>query len=81
MKDLSKIQQVAERFVSVANQPLPEHFDVELSIALTEYQLRSDTPLNLDSMLATDDLYSFKHDLIGIFNKDNFVPRFATKGE
>ena len=81
MKDLSKIQQVAERFVSVANQPLPEHFDVELSIALAEYQLRSDTPLNLDSMLATDDLYSFKHDLIGIFNKDNFVPRFATKGE
>lgn len=77
MKDLSKIQQVADRFVSVTNQSLPNHFEVDLGIALMEYQLRSNTKLDLDRMLSTDDLYSFKHDVIGIYNKDNFVPRFA----
>lgn len=77
MKDLSKIQQVADKFVSVTNQVLPEHFDVDLGIALMEYQLRSNTKLDLDRMLSTDDLYSFKHDVISIYNKDNFVPRFA----
>ena len=77
MKDLAKIQQVANRFVTVTNQSLPEHFDVDLGIALMEYQLRSSTKLDLDRMLSTDDLYSFKHDVIGIYNKDNFVPRFS----
>jgi hypothetical protein len=75
--DLTKVRQVAERFVSVTNQSLPEHFDIDLGIALAEYQLRSSTKLDLDRMLATDDLYSFKHDVIGIYNKDNFVPRFS----
>lgn len=77
MKDLVKIQQVANRFVAVTTQTLPQHFDVDLGIALAEYQLRSTTKLDLDRMLTTDDLYSFKHDVIGIYNKDNFVPRFA----
>lgn len=77
MKDLTKIRQVADRFVSVTTQTLPEHFDVDLGIALAEYQLRSATKLDLDRMLTTDDLYSFKHDVIGIYNKDSFVPRFA----
>jgi hypothetical protein len=77
MQDLAKIQQVANRFVTVTNQALPNHFDVDLGIALMEYQLRSNTKLDLDRMLSTDDLYSFKHDVIGIYNKDNFVPRFA----
>lgn len=81
MKDLVKIKQVAERFVSVASQTLPEHFDIDLSIALAEYQLRAKAKLDLDKMLSTDDLYSFKHDLIGIYNKDNFLPRFAIQGE
>jgi len=77
MKDLAKIQQVADRFVSVTSQSLPEHFEIDLSLALAEYQLRTDTPLDLDRMLSTDDLYSFKHDVIGIYNKDKFVPRFS----
>ena len=77
MKDLAKIQQVAHRFVSVTSQSLPEHFDIDLAIALAEYQLRAKAKLDLDRMLSTDDLYSFKHDVIGIYNKDKFVPRFA----
>jgi hypothetical protein len=75
--NLAQVRQVADKFVSVTTQTLPEHFDIDLGIALAEYQLRSSTPLDLERMLATDDLYSFKHDVIGIYNKDNFVPRFA----
>ena len=77
MKDLSKIQQVADKFVSVTTQKLPKHFEIDLGIALAEYQLRAKAKLDLDKMLTTDDLYSFKHDVIGIYNKDNFLPRFA----
>ena len=77
MKDLAKIRQVADRFVSVTTQELPRHFEIDLGIALAEYQLRAKAKLDLDRMLSTDDLYSFKHDVIGIYNKDNFLPRFA----
>ena len=75
--NLMQVRQVADRFVAVTTQTLPDHFDIDLGIALAEYQLRSSTPLDLERMLTTDDLYSFKHDVIGIYNKDNFVPRFA----
>lgn len=75
--NLDKINKVADRFMAVTNQQLPELFGIDLAISLAEYQLRSENPLDLDRMLSTDDLYSFKHDVIGIYNKDNFLPRFS----
>lgn len=75
---IEKITRIADRFMDTTTQSLPEHFAIDIAIALMDYQLHATNPLDLDAMLATDDLFSFKHDIVGIVNKDKFfLPRFA----
>lgn len=87
MRDLEKAMRVADRFMSLTTQDIPEHYAVDIAIKISYAHMAS--PLDLDAMLTTDDIYSFKHDVIGINNhfeilsqsyKDCFVPRFQMKG-
>ena len=86
MKDLEKTMRVADRFMAVTTQDLPQDLAVDIAIRLAYCHM--DTPLDLDAMLDTDDLFSFKHDVVGIYNhfdiaskqmKDCFSPRFTAK--
>lgn len=81
MKDLEKITLVVDRFTS------QDHFakvskrnigfiSIEIALALGEYQAKHGN-LDLDGMLASDDRYSVAHDIMGIWNGDNFTPRFT----
>lgn len=83
---LSKSMEVADRFMELTTQDLPQDIAVDIAIRLAYCHM--DTPLDLDAMLKTDDLFSFKHDVVGIYNHwDNdskklggfFMPRFAQK--
>jgi hypothetical protein len=84
MKDLEKTIKVADRFMAITTQDLPQDLAVDIAIRLAYCHM--DTPLDLDAMLTTDDTFSFKHDVVGIYNhwdNDNkkltgcFMPRFA----
>jgi hypothetical protein len=81
MQNLLKITQIADRFMANTTQSLPEHFAVDIAISLGNYH-STIYPLDLDAMLTTEDLYSFKHDVIGIMNDDKFFyPRFALRSD
>ena len=86
MKDLEKTIKVADRFMALTTQDLPQDLAVDIAIRLAYCHM--DTPLDLDAMLDTEDLFSFKHDVMGIYNhfdvqgktmKDCFLPRFAIR--
>lgn len=83
---LCKTMDIADRFMATTTQDLPQDIAVDIAIRLAYCHM--DTPLDLDAMLKTDDLFSFKHDVVGIYNHwDNeskklggfFSPRFALR--
>lgn len=86
MKDLEKTIAIADRFMSITTQDLPQDIAVDIAIRLSYCHMN--TPLDLDAMLTTEDTFSFKHDVVGIYNhfdvasksmKDCFSPRFTSK--
>lgn len=80
MNDLMKITQVVDRYMSLIQYPKLDDrtqglVSIEIAIALGEYQAEHGN-LDLDAMLTTDAMSCLAHDISGIWNKDNFTPRF-----
>lgn len=77
MNELEKITKVVDRFMSLTTQDLPDVFAIDLALEIGSYQIRNNHHLDLDTMLTTEDVFSFKHDVVGIWNRDCFTPRFT----